>query len=347
LCIRADRVLLLSSSSDYALGVGTPSSVLETYAGRRVLLTGASGVIGRALAGVFSGSVAELWVVARPDSAAGASSAHVITADLTLPGAFARVFGSVKPHITFHLASSGGALGEADAGLAERMNHELASEIAEVVAGKGQSRWPGMCLVRAGCAVEYGGLEGVVREDSPGNPSGVFGRSMLAGTWAVSRAIQSSALLAGRATTARLFSVYGPGEPPGRLLASLFEAARTGQRLKLVRGDERRDFTYAGDVVEGLLRLGACQTPAPPVIHLATGQLTTVREFAEIAARELGLRPGQVEFGTPSRQTDDWPRGSADTSQLTRLLGWRPRTGIAEGIRETARLAEINLGTRN
>ncbi len=329
------------------LEVSAPSSVLEAYAGRRVLLTGASSVIGRALAGLFTGSQAELWVVARSDSPATSGGARTITADLSLPGAFTRVFGSVKPHITFHLAGSGGPSSDAPVPLAERMNHELPSEIAEVLAGKHHSRWPGMCLVRAGCAAEYGPLGGPVREDSPASPAGVFGRSMLAGTWALSRAIQSSALLSGRATTARLFSVYGPGEPPGRLLALLLEAARTGQRLKLGRGEERHDFTYSGDVAEGLLRLGACQIPAPPVIHLATGLLSTVREFTETAARELGLRPGQIEYGPQANLSDDLPRGPADTSHLTRLLGWRPRTSIAEGIRETARLAAAALRTES
>ena len=328
------------------LGMNAPSPVLEAYAGRRVLLIGASGPIGRALAGMFTGSLAELWVVARGETTAPGGG-QVILADLSLPGAFARVLGSVKPHITFHLASAAGTSGNSDAALAERMNHDLASEIAGVVAGKDQPRWSGMCLVRAGCAAEYGPLEGVVREDSPANPAGVFGRSMLAGTWALARATQSSPLLTGRATTARLFSVYGPGERPGRLLASLLEAARTGERLKLTRGEERRDFTYAGDVAEGLLRLGACQSAVPPVLHVATGHLISVREFAETAARELGLRPGQLDFGALPLLSDDMPRGAADTSRLTRLLGWRPRTTIADGIRETARLAGIAQGTRS
>jgi len=326
--------------------MSVPGSVLEAYAGRRVLLTGASSFIGRALAGLFAGGSAELWVVSRAETAAAATNIHRITADLSLPGAFARVFGSVKPHITFHLAGSGPSATEPDPVVAERMNHHLASEIAEACAGKEAPQWPGMRLVRTGCAAEYGALQGVVREESPAHPAGVYGLSMLAGTWAVSRAIQSSPLLTGRATTARLFSVYGPGEPPGRLLASLLAVASSGERLKLTRGEEFHDFTYVGEVAQGLLRLGACQSAAPPVIHLATGQLSTVREFAQTAARELGLRPEQLEFGALPARPDDLPRGAADTSRLTRLLGWRPRTSVAEGIRETARLAGITQGIK-
>jgi nucleoside-diphosphate-sugar epimerase len=314
---------------------------LDAYAGRRVLLTGATSVVGRALAGVLAGSQAELWVITREETALP-GAVHSVVADLSLPGAFARIFDSAKPHVTFHLASSGGSSGEREAAVAERVNHHLASEIAEVVAGKVQSPWPGMCLVRGGCAAEYGALEGVVREDSPAHPAGIYGVSMLAGTWAVSRAIQSSPVLTGRATTVRLFSVYGPGERPGRTLATLIEAARTGARLKFGRGDERHDYLYAGDAAEGLLRLGACQSAVPPVIHLATGQLTSAREFAETASRVLGLQPGQLEFGPVPAAADDLPHGPVDTSRLTRQLGWRPRITVAEGIRETARLAGIS-----
>lgn len=324
-----------------------PSPILDAYAGRRVLLTGASGFIGRTLAGALSTSQAELWLVSRAQIAAPAANAHVIVADLSLPGSFARIFGSVKPHITFHLASSGGSYSEAGRAVAERLNHELSAEIAEVVAGKDHTPWPGMRLVRTGCAAEYGAIEGVVREESPPHPASVFGLSMLAGTWAVSRAVQSSPVLNGKVTTARLFSVYGSGEARGRLLASLLETARSGERLKLTRGDERQDMIYAGDVAEGLLRLGACHSPAPPVIHLASGHAVSVREFAETAARELGLRPDQLDFGALLARADDLPRGAADTSRLTRLLGWRPRTSLAEGIRETARLAGIAQETQH
>ena len=321
--------------------------VLETYSGRRVLITGASSVIGRALVRIFTGSTAELWLVGRAEIAPRAEGAHAIIADLSLSGAFARVFGSAKPHITFHLASSGDTSPEADTAVAERLNHQLLAEIAEAIAGKDQSHWPGLRLVRAGCAAEYGALDGVVREESPPHPASVYGLSMLAGTWSLSRVMQSNSQLTGRATTARLFSIFGPDEQPGALLASLIAAARTGDRLKLTRGDERRDFTYAGDIAEGLLRLGACQSAAPPVIHLASGQQITVREFAETAARELGLRSDRLDFGALPTHADDLPRGPADTTRLTRLLGWRPRTTLADGIRETARLAGLVQANRS
>ncbi|NIP76477.1 MAG: NAD-dependent epimerase/dehydratase family protein, partial [Xanthomonadales bacterium] len=70
-------------------------------------------------------------------------------------------------------------------------------------------------------------------EDSVPNPTTLYGRSKLAGTLQFRRACQRTGL---RGLTARLFTVYGPGEHPGRLLPSLIEAAETDEPLELTAG---------------------------------------------------------------------------------------------------------------
>ena len=77
-------------------------------------------------------------------------------------------------------------------------------------------------MIHVGSALEYGTARGNLNELTAPSPTTLYGRSKLAGTLRVCRAARRRGF---RAVTARLFTVYGPGEQPGRLLPSLMAAA--------------------------------------------------------------------------------------------------------------------------
>jgi nucleoside-diphosphate-sugar epimerase len=149
---------------------------------------------------------------------------------------------------------------------------------------------------------------------------------------AVERCAAATGILA---ITARLFTVYGAGEHDGRLLPTLVAATQHADDIPLSAGLQRRDFTYVGDVAEGLLRLGLVAGPAGWTVNLATGTLLTVREFAETAARVLPLRPGQLHFGALPDRPDEMHHDSVTITRLKQLISWSPHTVPAEGIRQT------------
>jgi dTDP-glucose 4,6-dehydratase len=135
--------------------------------------------------------------------------------------------------------------------------------------------------------------------------------------------------------TARLFTVYGPGEHSGRLLPSLLETAMSGNPLKLTAGSQQRDFTYVEDVAEGLLRLGLCQAKPGEIVNLATGKLTSVRHFAETAARILQIPSQALNFGQLPTRTEEMAHSEVSVERMRHLIGWVPTTEIAKGIRKT------------
>jgi GDP-L-fucose synthase len=67
----------------------------------------------------------------------------------------------------------------------------------------------------------------------------------------------------------------------------------------------------------------------------------TIRELAELVARELGFE-GELRFDTT--KPDGTPRKLLDVSRM-HALGWRARTGLAEGIRKTYAAAEEQLNS--
>ncbi|NDQ57810.1 MAG: NAD(P)-dependent oxidoreductase [Acidipila sp.] len=314
------------------------ADVVRQYAGRRVLITGAGGFIGRWVARLLQPGGAELLLAAR--SAASLESlgrayqftGRTMVSDLSEAGSFERLYRDARPHITFHLAGYGVNPEERDPQLAYKMNHRLIKDISEIISASRMDDWPGVRLINAGSAAEYGAVPGPVTEKSPENPVNLYARTKLAGKLALDGCIQRTGL---RAITARLFTVYGPGEHGHRLLPSLIEAAHTGHTLALTAGEQQRDFTYVADAAEGLVRLGCLEGAAPPVANVATGTLTSVRGFAETAGKVLSLRPGQLNFGALPYRPDETLHGAVNTSLLEGLLGWKPPTSIRSGIEKT------------
>ena len=186
--------------------------------------------------------------------------------------------------------------------------------------------------MHAGSALEYGAVGGVLEESVSERPTESYGRSKLAGTDAVRDVVARTGL---RAVTARLFTVYGHGEHEGRLLPSLLHAVETHEPLALSSGEQRRDFTYVEDVAEGLLRLGVADTADETIVNVATGRISTVREFVEIAATVLELDAGLLRFGALPARPEEMPHARVATARLRRVTGWTPSTSIAAGVRST------------
>jgi UDP-glucose 4-epimerase len=318
--------------------ISSRSAAVDGYRSVRVLVTGATGFIGRWVARALTAAGADLSAITHqsvPSSqfcARYGIKARWVVADLSRADIFRQVYADIGPEIVFNLAGYGVAPDERDPQLAHAMNAELVGEIADVVSADRRSGRRRVRLVHVGSAAEYGSVPGPVSEISPATPNTVYGQTKLEGTLAVNRARRDSGV---RAVTVRLFTVYGPGERLPRLLPSLLQAAELGQDLPLTAGHQERDFTYVGDVAQGLLRIG--NLPASPcdVINLATGKLSSVLQFAQSASEVLGLRPTQLKFGMLPVRDDEMHQGPVDTTLLQSTLQWVPSISIREGIRET------------
>lgn len=308
------------------------------YAGVRVAVLGASGFIGRWVARALSDRGARLALIVR-DRGAGQRVAdaygirgHIHTVDLTDSAAVAAALARVRPSIVFNLAGYGVDPAERDEWTMNQLNVELVKTLAALTGAVRDADWAGPELVHVGSALEYGEHPDGLSDDSATNPIGSYARTKLAATQWLARCGAETGL---RAVTARLFTVYGPGELPGRLLPALLETALTRRPLSLTSGDQARDFGYVEDVVEGLVRLGVSPLAPGQIVNVATGRLTTVRAFAETAARVLGLPSGLLVFGARAPHPEEMRHGPVNIDRLRRTLDWVPAIDIEEGVRRT------------
>lgn len=139
------------------------------------------------------------------------------------------------------------------------------------------------------------------------------------------------------ATGLRFFTVYGPWGRPDMAYWTFTRLILAGETIRVFnRGEMKRDFTFVGDIVEGIVRvLEGPPSPgddgAPPFRLYNIGRGEPVPLMAFIAAIEAAVgREAVIELAPmqPGDMVVTW----ADTSALERDHGYRPTTSLAEGV---------------
>jgi UDP-glucose 4-epimerase len=308
------------------------------YHHRRAIILGSTGFIGRWVARALSQLGAELFLFHRGTAGAQVLYSHygilgkAITIDLSDLIQVRKTIMAIQPDIVFNLAGYGVDRSERDEKQAYRINSELVGSICTALDASSRKDWLGQRIVHVGSALEYGEIQGDLNESSEPFPTTLYGKSKLAGTLVLKEFCESQQL---PGLTTRLFTVYGPGEHSGRLLPSLIDASRTGKRLALTEGVQKRDFTYVGDVAEGLLRLGLCSAIPGAIVNLATGKHITVRSFIKIASDILSIQANQLDFGALPTRPYEMEHSPVSIERLVKLVSWLPPTRPEDGIRNT------------
>ena len=172
-------------------------------------------------------------------------------------------------------------------------------------------------------------------EDSPPDPVSPYGVAKLAAERycvSFSRVYESF-----EAVVLRYFNVFGPRQSPFSQYAAavpLFITKIAAGRPIDIYGDgeQSRDFTYVGNVVDATMRAGDAEGANGEIFNVAAGSPASVNTVAAtigaivgkpVERRELPRRPGDLR--------DSW----ADLSKSERVLGYTPETPLEEGLRLT------------
>jgi len=96
-------------------------------------------------------------------------------------------------------------------------------------------------------------------------------------------------------------------------------------------GSPTRDFVYAGDVAEGMLRAGEIYNEAA-LVNLSSGSEHSIREVAEMLTEIVDFQ-GELRWNV--NQPEGQSRRLFDVGKAERDLGFRAHTGLREGLRLT------------
>lgn len=136
---------------------------------------------------------------------------------------------------------------------------------------------------------------------------------------------------------ARYFNVYGPGEVPGayrNVIPNFIWWALHKKPLHITgTGEETRDFTFVGDIVDGTLRLGVVPGAVGDAFNLASETETKVIDIANMINEITGNHSG-VEF-VVRRDWDKITRRRASIDHARKILGYGPKAEVENGIKKT------------
>jgi UDP-glucuronate decarboxylase len=134
---------------------------------------------------------------------------------------------------------------------------------------------------------------------------------------------------------ARIFNTYGPRMHPndGRVVSNFIVQALLGNDITIYGdGSQTRSFCYVDDLIDGLIRLmGSADTVTGP-INLGNPTEFTILELASQVIEVIGSRSRVVHLPLPA---DDPRQRRPDISRAQEILGWSPRTPLAQGLLNT------------
>jgi nucleoside-diphosphate-sugar epimerase len=190
----------------------------------------------------------------------------------------------------------------------------------------------GRRAVVAGTSAEYDWRaveERIEEQRTPLRPTTLYGAAKHAlHTAAAAYAEQAGFELA----WGRIFFVYGPGEPAGRLVPSVATGLLAGEPVPTTRGDQIRDFMHVEDVAAAFAALAHDHTTG--AVNIASGEPARVGDVVDMLAAQAGrpelLRPGAL----PDREGDPL-RLVADVRRLREEVGFVPLIALPEGLART------------
>lgn len=136
--------------------------------------------------------------------------------------------------------------------------------------------------------------------------------------------------------TVRLFNAYGPRVGRFLIIPTVIQQFLKGPHIKLGDLTPTRPFLYIDDIVDAFLAMGEAEGVEGDVIHFGGPESVSMGELVQRIAAIIGVTPEIEQDPTRMRpKNSEIHRQSVDGSKAERVLGWKAKVGLDEGLRRT------------
>lgn len=301
------------------------------YQKKKVFITGGFGFIGSALVKRLKSEKAEIFLLKRVES-----GIERLKGDLTrlnfIQGSLLDYINlknqlkKIQPDYIFHLSSFGGHYSQQKAEEILHINIWGTFNLLEAV-----KEFPFEAFINIGSSSEYGFKKKPMKEKDLLEPESFYAISKASATLLCrfySRTYKKNIV------TIRPFTVYGPEDNSDKFIPTVIRCCLLGQPLKLTANLSCHDFIYIDDLIEGILKAGQKKNTSGEIFNLGGGRQYSNEQIISFIERAIGKKI-KVEKGAYQNHKWDTPFWQADISKSKKILGWKPKIGIEEGIKKT------------
>jgi nucleoside-diphosphate-sugar epimerase len=297
----------------------------------KILLTGASGFVGRHLVKVLDGEQIHALsrdVSALPPELTQQKNIQWHSVSLENRAELEQLIQAVRPDRCIHLAwdTQPGRYLDDKAGNLRLLQQSLDLFTLLIAYDCEQ-------ILSLGSCAEYAMTGDMLHPQSPLDPQTIYAAAK------ASLSLLGSQLCKGSKTAfcwARLFYVYGPGEHTGRLMSSLLQKLRDGQDFACGSGTKKKDYLYIRDVVSAIRTLLLAK--ADGFFNLSSAQAVSIADIGAAAEAAVGTR-GLLRYGAIPERPWDPDLVLGDNGDLQRL-GWTVAYDLQRGLEDYLKTLE-------
>lgn len=227
--------------------------------------------------------------------------------------------------VVFHQAAQPGVRNSWSSGFSDYLDQNVA--VTQRLLEACRTTTPRRLVVASSSSVYGNAAHYPVTEDDPLRPHSPYGVTKLA---AERLCLAYAENFAVPVVSLRYFTVYGPRQRPDMAIQRMIVAALGGPRFGVFGdGEQRRDFTYVGDVVRANVCAAMADVGPGEVFNIGGGSEITVNGLLDVVGAAVG---SAVPVDRQPTQPGDVRQTGADVSAAATRLGWRPEYDVTAGV---------------
>jgi dTDP-glucose 4,6-dehydratase len=308
-----------------------------SWRGKRVLVTGAGGFIGSHLAERLVREGAKVRALVHYNALGSRGwldhsplqkDMEIVAGDITDSGSVAGAMAGVE--IAFHLAALIGIpYSYAAPRSYVRTNVEGTINVLEAARANGMAR-----VVHTSTSETYGtALRVPIAEDHPLQGQSPYSATKIGADKLAEAYFRSFDL---PVVTVRPFNTFGPRQSQRAIIPTIVTQLLDGRELALGNVHPTRDLNFVSNTVDGFLLAGTRDGVVGETINLGSGKEISVgdlaRRIGELMGVEARVREEAARVRPPNSEVE---RLLADITRAGKLLGWKPKVSLDDGLRET------------
>lgn len=298
---------------------------------RKILVTGATGFIGKSLVSMLSKQGCQQLVLSRQlQNNSTSKNIHYLLCDLSSIDTQKKYIKKFQPDVIIHLGWQG--IPDFSHKMCQ-LNLNNTINLIDIVTELDSVKK----IIVSGSCFEYDNPQDVCDEGYKTSAHNLFSWSKLSIKDYLKLVCQTKNI---QWYWPRIFYVYGPHQRKQSLIPTLIDSIHAGRIPQINTPFNANDFVYVDDVVEAL-NCFIDQNIESGVYNIGSGYATSIASICEQVATMFS---STIQFDWQSKKDTERTSFYADIQKITKHTGWAPKTSLSQGLKITS---EAMLETYN